>query len=85
MYFLLLLTHYFSCYLHYFIIKVHTRMADEAICIGPAPTSKSYLVMDNILKAVKDTGAQAVSIIIYIYHYCCEYFDTDRVFYSPDT
>ncbi|XP_052783951.1 propionyl-CoA carboxylase alpha chain, mitochondrial-like [Mya arenaria] len=41
-------------------MAVHTRMADEAICIGPAPTSQSYLVMDNILQAVKDTGAQAV-------------------------
>lgn len=40
-------------------------MADEAICIGPAPTSQSYLVMDNILKAVIDTGAQAVSIPIF--------------------
>lgn len=41
-------------------MSVHTRMADEAVCIGPAPTNKSYLVMDNILQAVKDTGAQAV-------------------------
>ncbi|VDI35031.1 propionyl-CoA carboxylase alpha chain [Mytilus galloprovincialis] len=40
--------------------KVHTRMADEHVCIGPAPTSKSYLNMEEILKAVKDTGAQAV-------------------------
>ncbi|WAR27864.1 PCCA-like protein [Mya arenaria] len=43
-------------------MAVHTRMADEAICIGPAPTSQSYLVMDNILQAVKDTGAQAADI-----------------------
>lgn len=39
---------------------VHTRMADEHICVGPAPTNKSYLNMDVILQAVKDTGAQAV-------------------------
>ena len=39
-------------------------MADEAVCIGPAPTSQSYLVMDNILKAIKDTGAQAVCQIL---------------------
>ena len=45
----------------YIYLQVHTRLADEAICIGPAPTSQSYLVMDNILNAVKDTGAQAVS------------------------
>ncbi|CAD5110879.1 DgyrCDS244 [Dimorphilus gyrociliatus] len=36
------------------------RMADEAVCIGPAPTSQSYLRMDKILEAVKSTGAQAV-------------------------
>lgn len=41
--------------------QVHTRMADEHVCVGPAPTSKSYLNMDVILQAVKDTGAQAVS------------------------
>lgn len=35
-------------------------MADEKVCIGPAPTSQSYLVMENILKAVQETGAQAV-------------------------
>ncbi|XP_070173853.1 propionyl-CoA carboxylase alpha chain, mitochondrial-like [Littorina saxatilis] len=35
-------------------------MADEAVCIGKAPTSESYLRMDRILQAVKDTGAQAV-------------------------
>jgi len=35
-------------------------MADEAICIGPAQTSLSYLNMDKILSAVKVTGAEAV-------------------------
>ncbi|PVD18563.1 hypothetical protein C0Q70_21113 [Pomacea canaliculata] len=41
-------------------LAVHARMADEAVCIGPAPTSKSYLQMDKILQVIKDTGAQAV-------------------------
>lgn len=36
-------------------------MADEAVCVGPAPTSKSYLNMDAIMDAIKSTGAQAVS------------------------
>jgi acetyl/propionyl-CoA carboxylase alpha subunit len=31
----------------------HVAMADEAVCIGPAPTKQSYLVIENILKAVK--------------------------------
>ena len=37
------------------------RMADESYCIGPAPTSKSYLNMDAIMDVVQSTGAQAVS------------------------
>jgi acetyl/propionyl-CoA carboxylase alpha subunit len=40
---------------------LHVRLADEAVCIGPAPTSESYLRIDKILQAVKDTGAQAVT------------------------
>lgn len=37
-------------------------MADEAVCVGPAPTSKSYLNMDAIMDAIKKTRAQAVSL-----------------------
>lgn len=37
-------------------------MADEAVCVGPAPTSKSYLNMDAIMDAIRATGAQAVSV-----------------------
>ncbi|XP_028836023.1 propionyl-CoA carboxylase alpha chain, mitochondrial isoform X2 [Denticeps clupeoides] len=39
---------------------VHVKMADEAVCVGPAPTSKSYLNMDAIMNAIRQTGAQAV-------------------------
>uniref|UniRef100_A0A8D3DET5 Propionyl-CoA carboxylase alpha chain, mitochondrial n=1 Tax=Scophthalmus maximus TaxID=52904 RepID=A0A8D3DET5_SCOMX len=39
---------------------VHAKMADEAVCVGPAPTSKSYLNMDAIMDAIRATGAQAV-------------------------
>lgn len=38
-------------------------MADEAVCVGPAPTNKSYLNMDAIMDAIRLTGAQAVSIV----------------------
>eukprot|EP01027_Heterolobosea_sp_BB2_P013533 GEZU01019517.1.p1 GENE.GEZU01019517.1~~GEZU01019517.1.p1 ORF type:complete len:272 (-),score=93.99 GEZU01019517.1:44-859(-) len=38
----------------------HVRMADEAVCVGPAPSSQSYLNVDAIMKAIKQTGAQAV-------------------------
>ncbi|VDN29854.1 unnamed protein product [Gongylonema pulchrum] len=40
--------------------SLHVKLADEAVCVGPAPTSESYLRSDRILQAVKDTGAQAV-------------------------
>ncbi|CAH0485709.1 unnamed protein product [Peronospora farinosa] len=36
------------------------RMADEAVCVGPAPSNQSYLSIPKILEAVKATGAQAV-------------------------
>ena len=36
------------------------RYADEAVCIGPAQATKSYLVMSNIIAAAKTTGAQAI-------------------------
>ncbi len=38
----------------------HVQLADEAVCIGPAPSRESYLVMDRIIQACKDTGAEAV-------------------------
>ena len=36
------------------------QMADEAVCIGPAPSSQSYLVIEQILEAARKTGAQAI-------------------------
>jgi acetyl-CoA carboxylase, biotin carboxylase subunit len=39
---------------------LHVRFADEAICIGPPPSSESYLRMDKILDAARQTGAQAI-------------------------
>ncbi len=38
----------------------HVRMADEAYPIGPAPSNKSYLVMENVIEAAKLSGADAV-------------------------
>nr|CAG8540177.1 3995_t:CDS:2 [Entrophospora candida]CAG8586213.1 3242_t:CDS:2 [Entrophospora candida] len=40
--------------------SLHVQMADEAVNIGPPPTNQSYLNIPNIIKAIKDTGAQAV-------------------------
>ncbi|MTJ03314.1 MAG: acetyl/propionyl/methylcrotonyl-CoA carboxylase subunit alpha [Sediminimonas qiaohouensis] len=39
---------------------LHVRMADEAVHIGPAPANQSYIVIDNVMKAIRDTGAEAV-------------------------
>ena len=36
------------------------RYADEAVCIGPAPSNQSYLVIPNIIAAAKNTGAEAI-------------------------
>lgn len=39
---------------------LHTQMADEAVCIGPAKSKDSYLNMQNILSATVLTGAEAI-------------------------
>jgi propionyl-CoA carboxylase alpha chain len=39
---------------------LHVTMADEAVHIGPAPSAQSYIVIDRILEAVRQTGADAV-------------------------
>ena len=40
--------------------SLHTQLADEAVCIGPAPSKDSYLNMERILSAALVTGADAV-------------------------
>lgn len=39
---------------------LHTKLADEAVCIGPAPSQESYLSMDRIISATIVTGADAI-------------------------
>ena len=39
---------------------MHVQMADEAIHIGAAPSRESYLAMDKIIAAAKQTGAQGI-------------------------
>jgi propionyl-CoA carboxylase alpha chain len=38
----------------------HVRLADRAVHIGPPPASQSYIVIDNILRAIRESGAEAV-------------------------
>src|SRR3989442_6874518 len=40
--------------------SLHVRDADEAVAIGPPPARDSYLVIEAILRAPRDTGADAV-------------------------
>lgn len=40
--------------------SLHVLLADDAYFIGPAASSESYLKVDNILQAIKETGADAV-------------------------
>jgi acetyl-CoA/propionyl-CoA carboxylase biotin carboxyl carrier protein len=39
---------------------LHTRVADVAVPIGPAPAAQSYLSIDRVLEAARRTGAQAI-------------------------
>ena len=40
--------------------SLHVSLADEAVCIGPAPAAESYLKADRILEAARATGAQGI-------------------------
>lgn len=39
---------------------LHVQMADESVCIGPPPSSESYLRIEKIVQAAKKTGADAI-------------------------
>ena len=39
---------------------LHVKMADEAVHIGPAPSNQSYIVIEKIIAAIRQTGADAV-------------------------
>jgi acetyl-CoA carboxylase biotin carboxylase subunit len=40
--------------------SMHVRIADRAICVGPAPASESYLRIPNVVAAAETTGCEAV-------------------------
>jgi len=39
---------------------LHVQMADEAVHIGPPPANESYIVIDKVMDAIRQTGAEAV-------------------------
>lgn len=39
---------------------MHVRMADEAFCVGPAPSNQSYLCADKLIEVATRTGAEAI-------------------------
>ncbi|NBC23964.1 MAG: acetyl-CoA carboxylase biotin carboxylase subunit [Gammaproteobacteria bacterium] len=68
---------------------LHVRMADEAVRIGPAPSAESYLVIDRIVQACKDTGAEAVhpgyGFLSENSKFCQALYDAGIVFIGPRT
>jgi acetyl-CoA carboxylase biotin carboxylase subunit len=40
--------------------SLHVRLADRAVCIGPAPSAKSYLVRENLIMAALHLGCEAI-------------------------
>ena len=40
--------------------SLHVQLADQAVCIGPAPSLQSYLRIDAILEAARETGADSL-------------------------
>ncbi|WP_293777595.1 urea carboxylase [uncultured Oxalicibacterium sp.] len=42
------------------IESLHVRLADEAVCVGPAPASESYLCAERILEVARELGVQAI-------------------------
>ena len=39
---------------------LHVNMADDAVCLGPAPATQSYLDIGKVIQAARDTGAEAI-------------------------
>ena len=39
---------------------LHVQMADEAVHIGPPPANQSYIVIEKVMDAIRQTGAEAV-------------------------
>lgn len=40
--------------------SMHVQNADEAYCVGPAPSRESYLNVDALLEVIRQSGAEAV-------------------------
>src|SRR6476619_1128255 len=40
--------------------SMHVRMADEAVCVGPAASAQSYLRIETIVAAAKEVSAEAI-------------------------
>jgi acetyl-CoA carboxylase biotin carboxylase subunit len=40
--------------------SLHVKLADQAVCIGPPPSARSYLVRENLIMAALNTGCEAV-------------------------
>jgi len=67
--------------------SLHVAMADEAVNIGPAPSRESYLVMEKVIEAAKQTGAEAIhpgyGFLSENAEFCIACRDNDIVFVGP--
>ena len=67
--------------------SLHVAMADEAVNIGPAPSRESYLVMEKVIEAALQTGAEAIhpgyGFLSENADFCIACRDNDIVFIGP--
>ena len=68
--------------------SLHVKMADKAVCIGPAPSSQSYLKMESIIMAATHTHCDAVhpgvGFLSESAAFACLVRDNGLVFIGPD-
>lgn len=66
---------------------LHVQMADQSVYIGPAPANESYLVIDKLIQAALDTGAEAIhpgyGFLSENAEFCRQCSDNNLVFIGP--
>ena len=63
--------------------SLHVRFADEAVCIGPAVSAKSYLSIPNIIAAAEITNADAIQLEQVFLNLCVNSVHSMTIMRSP--